>query len=413
MAADAAVTERNKKMSAQTLNKKKSGFTLIELLVVVAIIAVIGAGVAVTYNRLDERAKTAAEINDIGTLTDTIKHWSFLHSWALPDGMDSLIDTDGNLYSQMAAQGGMTGVGSINSYSRGLYAQSGYTFVAETAPERVISSLAAGGITHVYLHDASRSPANDSTFTTGRMGSDVDTSSTAATLAATDNQDAKLRAQAIVDQNDAAALALTTPDGYDSSDPSTYGSYTGSYTLTYTDGSGSQQSETFDSLSAWTAAYTAAQTTANASRTVNQLAFVYPGGGAHMAGMQMAMNMTSEIISNCGLQENQVALPSEDATTAAQNGRSCWLVVFGLGRFSTVYQGNGARIDTPVTGKRYTEDSMYSRYLVVVKVPVDGFDRMTNPNGLLPQVACVLSPQGLSKAALDDTYRNDVKATSN
>ena len=52
----------------------KSGFTLIELLVVVAIIAVIGAGVAVTYNRLDQRAKTAMEINDIGELTQTIKN---------------------------------------------------------------------------------------------------------------------------------------------------------------------------------------------------------------------------------------------------------------------------------------------------------------------------------------------------
>ena len=56
----------------------KSGFTLIELLVVVAIIAVIGAGVAVTFNRLDERAKSAMEISDIGILSSTIKNWSFL-----------------------------------------------------------------------------------------------------------------------------------------------------------------------------------------------------------------------------------------------------------------------------------------------------------------------------------------------
>lgn len=170
----------------------KSGFTLIELLVVVAIIAVIGAGVAVTFNRLDERAKTAAEINDIGVLTDTIKHWSFLHGWALPDGMDSLIDTDGNLYSQMPASGGMTGIGPINSYNRGLYAQSGYTFSAATpAANTVFTALAAGGISHVYPHDASRTPANDSTFAASGMGADVDTSDTAATLATTDNEDAR------------------------------------------------------------------------------------------------------------------------------------------------------------------------------------------------------------------------------
>ena len=388
----------------------KSGFTLIELLVVVAIIAVIGAGVAVTYNRLDERAKTAAEIHDIGVLTDTIKHWSFLHGWALPDGMDSLIDTDGNLYSQMRASAGMTGVGPINSYNRGLYAQSGYTFSAETpAANTVFTALAAGGISHVYLHDASRTPANDSTFAASGMGADVDTSSTAATLATTDNEDAKLRAAAIVDANTAATAALTSDDG-EGNQPE---AYTGTYTVTWTDGDGDEQSETFTELDAWTTAYTAAVTVNNAARTINKLAFVYPGGGAQSYGMQMAMNMTSEIISNCGLQESQVARPSESVAQAAENGRTCWLVAFGLGRFATIYQGNGARVDTPVTGKRYTEEDQYSRYIVIVKVPVDGYNRMTNPNGLLPQVACILSPQGLSKAALDDTYRNDVKATSN
>ncbi len=392
---------------------KKSGFTLIELLVVVAIIAVIGAGVAVTYNRLDERAKAAAEINDIGVLTSTIKNWSFLHDWALPNGLDSLIDTDGNLYSQMPASGAMTGVGPINTYSRGLFAQSGYTFVAAEAPERVISGLAAAGINTVYLHDASRLPANDSTFANSGMGADVDTSETAATLATTDNENAKLRAQAIIDQNSAAAAALTQPDGYDPADPSTHGDYTGSYTLTYDDSDGNTQNENFTLLADWTEAYTAAQTTANSKRTVNKLAFVYPGGGARMMGMQMAMNMTSEIISNCGLMESEVALPTETPTTAAENGRSCWLVVFGLGRFASIYSGKGARVDTPATSKRYIAEDQYSRYLVVVKVPVNSYDRMTNPNGLVPQVACVLSPQGLSKAALDDTYRNVVEATSN
>ena len=72
----------------------KSGFTLIELLVVVAIIAIIGAGVAVTYNRLDERAKVAMEMNDIGVLEKTILNWSFLHDNNLPNKLDSLVTTD-------------------------------------------------------------------------------------------------------------------------------------------------------------------------------------------------------------------------------------------------------------------------------------------------------------------------------
>lgn len=99
---------------------KKSGFTLIELLMVVAIIAVIGAGVAVTYNRLDERAKVAMEMNDIGVLEKTISHWSFLHNGNLPNRLDSLIETDGStLYSAMTG---------ANGY--GLSMQAGFTFEA-------------------------------------------------------------------------------------------------------------------------------------------------------------------------------------------------------------------------------------------------------------------------------------------
>lgn len=378
------------------MNGKKSGFTLIELLVVVAIIAVIGAGVAVTYNRLDERAKTAVEINDIGTLSQTIKHWSFLHNWNLPDKLDSLVDTDGQLYSQMTKSGAMTGVGDCNGVN-GLYAQSGYTFVAEDAPEAVIEGLIAAGVSRVYLHDATRLPANDSTFTIGRMGADVDTSDTAATLATDDNQDALLKAEAIV----AVESEGTTWD------------YTNPYVLTWEDSEGNTSTESYTEAADFTSALNDAKEVVAAGRTVDKLAFIYPGGGATMMGMAMAMNMTDEIISNVGLRNEEVALPTEDAEAALANGRKYWLVAFGIGRFASIYEGKGARVDNPVASKRYNDENVYSRYIVVVKVPVSGYDSMTNQGGSKAQVAAVLSPQGLSVASLQDSYRDVEEATNN
>jgi len=393
---------------------KKSGFTLIELLVVVAIIAVIGAGVAVTYNRLDQRAKTAMEINDIGELTQTIKNWSFLHDWALPNELDALVDTSDQLYSQM--EGSSYGCGPCNG-TYGLYAQSGFTFMAQTAPQRVLDNLTAAGLNLVYRHDATRTPANDSTFTVGMMESDVDVSSTVSILDTNSATTSKNRAAAIVSGNTAAVAQLTQPDGYDPNDSSTWGSYTGTYTLSYVNYQNRPQTETFTVLSDWTTAYRTAQKI-NSAAQVKTLAFVYPGGGAWLSmgpstSAQMAMNMTSEIISNLGLDPIAVALPSEDAATAAANGRKYWLVVMGLGRFATIYSGKGARIDNPVTSKRYnSDDTIYSRYLAVIRVPVEAYSSMTGTTEA-PQLACILSPQGLSVAALSDNYRNDVQRTQN
>lgn len=387
-------------MSAQTRNKKRSGFTLIELLVVVAIIAVIGAGVAVTYNRLDERAKTAMEISDVGTLTKTIQHWSFLHNWALPDHLDSLIDTEYRLYSQMPA-GSLQNIDACNG-TRGLYAQAGYTFKAADVNDDVANALAAGGISVVYLHDATRTPANDSTFTVGMMQSDIDVSETAATVGA-DDTNAKALAQAQIDARSAVAAWDFANDG--------------PYVLTYTDAEGSETSVNYASAAAFNRASSDAETIVAAQQTCRKLAFIWSdgadGSGAQMMGMDMPMNLTKEIISNCGLKPADVAKPTQSATEAVADGRSYWLVAFGLGRFATIYKGNGARVDTPVLSKRYNDETIYSRYIVVVKVPTDAYNSMENPSGLRPQVACVLSPQGLSAAALSDTYRNDVKATEN
>ena len=126
----------------------------------------------------------------------------------------------------------------------------------------------------------------------------------------------------------------------------------------------------------------------------------------------MGMNLTYEIISNCGLQPEDVASPDQDADAALADSKRYWLVVFGLGRFATIYDGKAARVDMPAESKRYANDeSIYSRYLVVVRVPVAEYNGMTGSTEA-PQVAAVLSPQGLSVSALSDNYRNDVMRTN-
>lgn len=394
----------------------KSGFTLIELLVVVAIIAVIGAGVAVTYNNLDQRAKTAMEINDVGTLNKAIKHWSFLHDWALPNQLDCLVGTDGNLYSRTSARmASMTGA-SVGNGSRGLYAQGTFTFMAKKAPERVIDNLAQAGLDLVYYHLTDVTPANDSTFRPGEyvfmgessVGASVDTSDTAATLEVSDSsysaqQSAKASAAERLAALEAASDDITASFGDNGTGDAV--------TVTWGEGE-SATTETFNDADSYTAAVTAARRAANASLTADVLAFVYPGGGAG-GDNPMGMNLTYEIISNCGLQPEDVASPDQQADAALAAGKRYWLVVFGLGRFATIYDGKAARVDMPAESKRYANDeSIYSRYLVVVRVPVAEYNGMTGSTEA-PQVAAVLSPQGLSVSALGDNYRNDVMRTNN
>ena len=370
---------------------KKSGFTLIELLVVVAIIAVIGAGVAVTYNRLDERAKVAMEMNDIGVLEKTISHWSFLHDGNLPNRLDSLIETDGStLYSAMTG---------ANGY--GLSMQAGFTFEAVKAPEYVLNQLSVAGIDTVYMHYNNASPANDSTYTNDTTAAKkMDVSGTIATLDADADSvaDNLAQMQAIVDQQDALREAMA--NGQD---------YTVSYTLPST---GETATRTFPARMASMIAMiiNSAQETVDSAggNLLDTLAFIWPEGGT-----QMGMNLANEIIVNAGLNPDLVADPNDDVEAARNAGKAYWLVVFGLGRFCDLYTGNGARLLEPVSGKRYTDDQYYNRYLMVVKVPVYGYDSMTGQGNQKASVAAILSPNGLGRSRLDSTYQDAVKATSN
>ena len=377
--------------------KRHAGFTLIELLVVVAIIAVIGAGVAVVYRNMDDKAKTAMEISDIGTISKTIAHWSFINDGKIPDGLDSLIDEDGNMYHTMPAEyegTTMSNVTPMSNSGMGLTGPMGYTAMAEVAPEEVLSALASAGLSHVYIHrvDNEVDNANDSTFETNMMGAEVNTENTVRTLDADAGGYSQAQAQYLV--NNATILRG------------------GSFPLTVagSDIGTDESSLTFATLSALNTAIEAANAIIN-GETLNRLCFIYPGGGAQMSmgpmSVTMPMNLTDEIISNCGLTPDQVADPTTAYQDELEAGKRYYLVVMGLGRFASINDGKAVRLENPAYGKRQDQsNTVYSRYLVVIKVPLENADSMTNV-GEGASVAAVLSPQGYSAAALRDNYIDD------
>ena len=384
--------------------KRHAGFTLVELLVVVAIIAVIGAGVAVTYRNLDDRAKTAMEMNDCSTLMTVIGHWSAINDGALINKLDSLIDTEGNMYHNMPSSMGsmnLTNVTPMSSSGMGLTGPVGYTCMAQPAPDEVIEALANSGLTQAYLHRVDATDANDSTFEmTGMMQGDMDTSETLCSLASQADTAEAATANELVSQ--AETLRADLQAQLDAAADGT-GSVTG---VTFTPSEGSAQ--TFTDMASLNNAIQEAQAIVDGGNRLNELCFIYPGGGAQMMGATMPMNLTDEIISNCGLTNDEVALPTQSNDQNVTDGRRYYLVVMGLGRFSSIYSGKAVRVDTPAYGKRQEQNNtVYNRYLVVIKVPTSGYDSMTGSGDDTCSVAAVLTPQGYTVASLRDNYISD------
>jgi prepilin-type N-terminal cleavage/methylation domain-containing protein len=371
--------------------KKNQGFTLVELLVVVAIIAVIGAGVAVTYQRLDDKAKTAMEISDVSILKKVVKHWSAINSYTIPDELDSLVDSNGDLYSQMpTTTEGIQGAQGPSDSGRGLYGPAGYTFMVHPAPDVVLANLSAAGMTMTYTHLVDAINANDSTFETGMMGGEVDTDNTLTTLASGDSA-ARASAQEIVDEK-SAAEAHFDPLTWDGSTHFTSGSHD------------------WADLGSYQSSYDAADLVLKAKKT-DKLAFIYPGGGATMtipggptAGTySMGMNLTDEIITNAGLKPSEVA----DPTASDFSDKKYFLVAMGFGRFASIYRGKSIRADAPAYGKRQAQNAgTYNRYLAIFRVPVIASNTMTGASEL-PALVDVLTPQGYSVASLRDNYIDD------
>lgn len=382
--------------------KRHAGFTLVELLVVVAIIAVIGAGVAVTYRNLDDRAKTAMEMNDCSTLMTVIGHWSAINDGALINKLDSLIDTEGNMYHNMPSSMGsmnLTNVTPMSSSGMGLTGPVGYTCMAQPAPDEVIEALANSGLTQAYLHRVDATDANDSTFEmTGMMQGDMDTSETLCSLASQADTAEAATANELVSQAETLRAELQAQ----LDDSSTYPSPS----VVFTPSEGSAQ--TFTDMASLNTAIQEAQAIVDGGNRLNELCFIYPGGGAQMMGATMPMNLTDEIISNCGLTNDEVALPTQSNDQNVTEGRRYYLVVMGLGRFSSIYSGKAVRVDTPAYGKRQEQNNtVYNRYLVVIKVPTSGYNSMTGAGDDTCSVAAVLTPQGYTVASLRDNYISD------
>lgn len=380
--------------------KRHAGFTLIELLVVVAIIAVIGAGVAVTYRNLDDKAQTAMEISDCSILKKVIAQWGAINDGKIPDGLDSLVSVDGELYSTMPELG--MGEDVPSDTSMGLNGPLGYSLAVRQAPDVVLSNLSAAGLTHVYRHligeDNVNGNANDSTWEAGEttmtlppmMGGgeitmtsgQVDTSRTLYTL--TEGGDSTMEtAQALVDDPGPADPSAWPADGYTAADGVTYATQ-----------------------SAFVQAQQEAREVLDAPVT-DRLAFVWSGSGANQGGVPMPMNMSEEIMTNCGYTAAEVANPENDVESEIAAGKKCYLVVMGLGRFASIYDAKSIRVDAPAYGKRNGQSkAYYNRYLVVISVPLEEYDSMTG-SSVLPAVVDVLTPQGYSVAALRDKYIAD------
>ena len=380
--------------------KRHAGFTLVELLVVVAIIAVIGAGVAVTYRNLDDRAKTAMEMNDCSTLMTVIGHWSAINDGALINKLDSLIDTEGNMYHNMPSSMGsmnLTNVTPMSSSGMGLTGPVGYTCMAQPAPDEVIDALANSGLTQAYLHRVDATDANDSTFEmTGMMQGTMDTSETLCSLASQADTAEAATANELVSQAETLRADLQAQLDASAANPS----------VVFTPSEGAAQ--TFTDMASLNNAIQEAQAIVDGGNRLNELCFIYPGGGAQMMGATMPMNLTDEIISNCGLTNDEVALPTQSNDQNVTDGRRYYLVVMGLGRFSSIYSGKAVRVDTPAYGKRQEQNNtVYNRYLVVIKVPTSGYDSMTGSGDDPCSVAAVLTPQGYTVASLRDNYISD------
>ena len=395
----------------------KKGFTLVELLVVVAIIAIIGAGVAVTYRNLTDKAETSMEISDCAILTKTISHWSAINNGNLPNELDTLVDEHGKFYSQMIGEemgvpaSGVTG-------SAGVSGPIGYTAMVQDAPDEVVATLRAGGLRLAYKHLSTATVANDSTFEGGIMGANVDTTKTAV-LMQTSTEDDRHDAQALVDSDLASDIAEWLADESNAGQKYKLGTQgTSGESITLSDES--MFKGEYASVADYNKEKQLAQRVVNTSSDGKvRLAFVYPGAGAQitmgpMGKQTMAMNQTDKIITNAGLLPEDIEDPTNmrawkqgrDGATYIGDKRY-YLVVMGIGRFASIYGGKSVRVDVPAYGKRSGQsEASYNRYLAVIRVPTTGYDSMTG-KGEKPSVVAVLTPEGYSAASLRDKLIQD------
>jgi len=69
-----------------------SGFTLLELLVVVAILAIVGGGVIVAYDGLEQKSAQGTSTHSIANLDKSLRTFKVLNNGAFPTTFDSLLE---------------------------------------------------------------------------------------------------------------------------------------------------------------------------------------------------------------------------------------------------------------------------------------------------------------------------------
>ena len=71
---------------------RQSGFTLLELLVVVAILAIVGGGVIVAYDGLEQKAALGTATNSMANLDKSMRTFKVLSGGDFPTSFDSLVE---------------------------------------------------------------------------------------------------------------------------------------------------------------------------------------------------------------------------------------------------------------------------------------------------------------------------------
>lgn len=136
----------------------QAGFTLLELLVVVAILAIIGGGLIVAYDDLDDSTSEGVAAHTLGSLDSAVRNYEVMER-ALPNHLDSLIAADypTDPEDNTAA---LTGAEKVAIIAPNFLQASNPKGILTTLTAAQVAALNAAGITHLRYVDAI---ANDPT----------------------------------------------------------------------------------------------------------------------------------------------------------------------------------------------------------------------------------------------------------